>query len=410
MTRHVSWLCFFALVISAHTAADSRLRVKLAGDFTKLSSQDVFEERYKKSALQNLRSNVRYMYDRSKSRWSFEFHGVGHGVVSNTGYFAENSSSSRLFDPEPSGYWNLSKELVSGSRHFASVNIDRLRLTYRSEEWRVMIGRLPVSWGRGIVYQPLDVFNAYPPTAIDREFKPGNDSLVVERLFNNGSELQLLSTFRDSEHVHVASGSSSTHVFKGYFASGESEIDLILGRHWDETIVGMSVASPVSSILVRADVVFTCEDMESCTISAVVNADYSHGIMGGLLYTFAEYFYNGFGVTSKHKKTTNLPKRLLAGIQRGEIFAYGRHLIATGASVTWHPLWNQSLSLLVNANDGSFLVQTNITFVPTDNVNLTFGMLLPVGDTNEEFGAIELEDSLTTGGNSGLFFELSYYR
>lgn len=408
MTRHFTWLCLITLVIGANVAADSRLRVKLAGEYNSLSSEDVVADQYNKTSLQNLQSNVRYMYEKKTAQWSFEFHGLGHGVVRNVSYFAEDSSNVQLVNPQPSGYLDFSTDLASGSRHSVSAYVDRLRLSYRSKKWRVTVGRLPVSWGRGIVYQPLDVFNAYPPTAIDREFKPGNDSLIVERLFNEGSELQFLSTLRDGQNG--SSNNTSTHVFKGYFATAESEFDLIFGQHWDETIVGLSVASPISSILIRADIVFTCIDNESCTTSGVVNADYSLGIMGGLVYTFAEYFHNGFGVTSSNKKASDLPERLLDGMQRGEIYAFGKHLFATGASVTWHPLWSQSISLLVNANDLSLLFQTNVSYIPTDNVNLTFGIRVPIGDTNEEFGAIELEKGTTTGGNTGLFCEFSYYR
>ncbi|MYD80256.1 MAG: hypothetical protein F4X44_06565 [Gammaproteobacteria bacterium] len=408
MRRRVFLLCVISLTVCAGVSADSTLRFKLSGDHTALSSNDVIQEQFDKSDLLQLQSNFRYMYETRDPRWSFEFHGVAHGLVSNVGYLQGQMVNPSQSNLQASGYWNLSKNLTSGRRHTASMFVDRLRLSYRSEDWRFMIGRLPVSWGRGIVYQPLDVFNAYPPTAIDREFKPGNDSLVLERLFNSGAELQFLSTFRNCDST--SSNDASTHVLKGYFHSGESEFDLILGQHWSETIGGISIASPLGPFLVRTDVVLTCGDFGSCTTSAVANMDYSFGVMGGLLYTFVEYFYNGFGVSSRHKKTANLPSRLLEGIQRGEIFAYGKHLIATGASVTWHPLWNQSVSLLINASDRSFLVQTNVSYVPTDNVNLALGFRILVGDTNEEFGATQLDNNTTSGGNSGLFFEFSYYR
>lgn len=396
------------LAICADVSADSRIRFKLSGDHTPLSSTDVIQQQFDKSALQHLQANFRYMYEERKSRWGFEFHGVMQGLVSNVGYLQGQSATPSQRNDQSSSYWDFSKRLTSGRRHTASIFVDRVRLSYRSEDWRLMFGRLPVSWGRGIVYQPLDVFNAYPPTAVDREFKPGNDSLVLERLFGSGVELQFLNSFRDPESESTKS--ASTHVFKGYFPFGENEFDLILGQHWGESIAGVSIASPLGPFLVRTDVVLTCEDFGSCTTSAVANIDYSFGLMGGLLYSFAEYFYNGFGVSSRHKKTATLPPRLLEGIQRGEIFAFGKHLIATGASVTWHPLWNQSVSLLVNANDRSFLVQTSVAYVPTDNVNLTLGVRVSVGDTNEEFGAIELANNTTSGGNSGLFFEFSHYR
>lgn len=410
MIRGVLWLSLATLTVSFCTdaSANSRWRYRLASDFISLASTDVISEHHDESVLKNAQTDIRFMYVRTKSHWSFEFHGVGLGMIRNVDVVDGPSSGLDHREPLSSSFLNLSRNVAAGRQHKISVNIDRLRLSYRSQDWRFTIGRVPLSWGRGIVYQPLDVFNAYPPTTIDREFKSGNDTLILERLFNNGSEFQFLNTFR--ERRSEVSESTSTHALKGYFSSGENEFDLILGQHWNETIAGVSIAFPLGSFLMRTDLVVTCEEFDSCTTSAVTNADYSLGIKGGLLYTFFEYFYNGFGVTSKHKKATSLPSRLLIGVQRGEIFAFGRHQVATGASVTWHPLWSQSLSLLLNANDRSFMIQSNVSYIPTDNVNLTFGVRLPVGDTNEEFGAIELVETATTGGNPGLFLEFSYYQ
>ena len=37
-----------------------------------------------------------------------------------------------------------------------------------------------MSWGNGLVFQPMDLFNPFTPTAVDRDYKPGNDLLLVE--------------------------------------------------------------------------------------------------------------------------------------------------------------------------------------------------------------------------------------
>ena len=60
------------------------------------------------------------------------------------------------------------------------------------DHWAVTVGRQAVSWGSGIVFQPLDPFNPFAPTAVDRDYKAGDDLVLIERLFDNGHDAQLL--------------------------------------------------------------------------------------------------------------------------------------------------------------------------------------------------------------------------
>ena len=72
------------------------------------------------------------------------------------------------------------------------------------------MGRQAVSWGNGMVFQPLGLFSPFAPTTVDRDYKAGDDLLLVERLFANGSDLQLLLVGRrDADGALSGSASSA---------------------------------------------------------------------------------------------------------------------------------------------------------------------------------------------------------
>ena len=56
----------------------------------------------------------------------------------------------------------------------------------------VRVGRQALTWGSGLVFRPMDLFDPFSPSATDTEYKPGVDMLYVQRLFADGSDLQLI--------------------------------------------------------------------------------------------------------------------------------------------------------------------------------------------------------------------------
>jgi hypothetical protein len=45
--------------------------------------------------------------------------------------------------------------------------------------WPVSPRAREAGWGNGLVFQVLDLFNPFPPNAVDREYKPGSDMLTA---------------------------------------------------------------------------------------------------------------------------------------------------------------------------------------------------------------------------------------
>ena len=145
----------------------------------------------------------------------------------------------------------------------------------------------------------------------------------------------------------------------------------------------------------------------------MANIDYSLQIAGHTSYVYAEYFHSDFGVDKLPDTPAMLPASLTARLERGELFNLMRDYLALGGSIEWHPLWNQSLTVIANLGDGSTLVQSQMTFEPGDHQRLQFGVVVPVGSAGEEFGGVPVlpttNGPLTSGGGLRGYLRWVYY-
>lgn len=287
------------------------------------------------------------------------------------------------------------------------AHADRFLVRYRSSQWSVSVGRQPVSWGNGLVYQPLDLFSPYAPTAVDREFKSSNDSVLIERLFNNGLEVQLLAIAR--RNLDKFSSDSSTAAIKAYLPLGFNEIELVYARHYSENFGGFSAQIPIGGSVLRSDVGLTCNDVE-CETAGIINVDYTFGVMSTPVYVFGEYFHNDLGMDSVQDGLEAVPSRLAEKIARGEVFGFTRDYLAIGVNFPFHPLWTLSSSVQSSLGDSSSIFHTFVGYEPHDAVRVQAGLTIPYGSHGEEYGEIDVGSGHTTGGGIAAFAIFSLYR
>ena len=410
------WLLGFGLVASAVAAADFDARLKWFGAATAFPDHDI-QRQLDATPAYDHNLDLRLMWERAWSGLSLQ---VAHsttyvagdsfafaGAPGTTLEQAPTDDSRRLMDLT----WNID----TGDEHQLLHRLDRLALKYRKGNWGLTLGRQAVSWGSGMVFQPMDLFNPFAPTTVDRDYKAGDDLFLLERLFSNGSDLQvLLVGRRDADEDFTGQAGSAAAKWHGFV--GEGEIELLFARHVADQVYGATVRWPLGGALVRSDVVATRLREGDWELSMVLNIDYSLELAGHTSYLFAEYFHNGFGVHRLPDSVTELPRPLLDRLERGEVFNLMRDYLAVGGTIEWHPLWNQTLTVIANLSDGSSLVQSQLTFEPGDHQRLELGAVVPIGSRGEEFGGVpvirdpRMGDVLTTGGGLRGYLRWVYYR
>ena len=314
---------------------------------------------------------------------------------------------------------DLTWEISDGDNHRALHRIDRLAMQWQPGNWSLTVGRQAVSWGSGIVFQPLDLFSPFSPTVVDRDYKAGDDLVLIDRLLPNGHDLQLLHVVRRDEDSDVT-GEVASSALKWHGYAGPAEFEVVAAEHYDESVLGLSLRLPLGQALLRSDVVATrAEDMfgqEEWRVSGIINADLSFMVGNRNAYAFAEYFYNDWGVDDLPPNLLQLPPELVERLQRGEIFNLMRHYVAAGGNIEWHPLVNHQLTFIGNMHDGSWLMQMQVDYNPSDHQSIQFGWIQPLGTPGDEFGGVPVftnpavpSEVLTTGGASRVYLRWVYF-
>lgn len=412
MSRVLVGCCVLALTFGGGgaRALEMDARAKLFGVASALPDESLQRQISGTPAL-DYTADLRLMFNQDAGPFSFTAHydaiitgGDSYANLTNPGVTLDQSTTSdalRLMD--------LTWDLDRGERYRAVQRFDRLALQYRGATWGFILGREAVSWGSGIVFQPMDLISPFSPTTVDTEFKAGEDMLVVDKLFTDGSDLQAVGVARRNADGDVTTDVASAAVKYRRFL-GDRELEIFAAKHYADQVYGGSVRIPVQGAMLRADLVATRLDGGGWRFSGLLNLDYSFDLGGRSTWVFAEYYHNDFGVERLPASVQLLPEELTVRLARGEVFTVERDYLAAGGSLQWHPLWTQNLTLIGNLTDGSALLQTALSYVPSDNATIEGGVIWPFGKAGEEYGGIPLlSEDATTGGAFQVFLRWAYY-
>ena len=395
----------FALAASLGLAAEFDARVKWHTTAQRLPASDAQRDATGESKPVDHGADLRLLWRRNLGGFTVE---VDHATTYLEGDSIESTESGPTFDQTPTGdehrLLDLTWEVDRGDRHRLLHRFDRLALKYRSPRWAVTLGRDAVSWGSGVVFHPMDLFNPFAPTTVDQDYKAGDDLIRIERLFDDGSDLEMLAVARHGE----VDDDTASIAFKYRALLGGSELDLLAAQHYGGEVVGLGLRVPVGGALVRSDLI-AVDDAVGWTLSGVVNVDYSFAVAQSSVYVFAEYFRNGLGVARLPDDLDMLPDVLVDRLGRGETFTLMRDYLAVGAQFRWHALVNQNLTVIANLHDASKILQTAIGYDASDAARLQVGVIKPMGNQGDEFGRLDVGDGLTVGGGSRGYLRLVYF-
>ena len=305
---------------------------------------------------------------------------------------------------------DLTSEIHAGNTNLVAHRLDRLHLTYSSEQSVLRLGRQTLSWGNGLVYNPMDFFNPFDPAAIDKEYKTGDDMLYGQYLFDNGNDLQAVWLGRRDEDGDssndVSSIAAKYHVFLEDY-----EFDFLVGEHFDNKIIGIGGVTNVGGSIWRSDIVST-EINHDWFTSAILNVSYSWLAWGRNMSGHVEIFRNGFGIDDGDYSPTNLAQNpeLIKRILRGELFTLAENNLSAAVTLELSPLWLLTSTLFINLDDDSQLIQLLSQHDLQQNLQLLVAVNLPQGNQGSEFGSIDsgLADKPLSVDES-LFVQLAWY-
>ena len=302
--------------------------------------------------------------------------------------------------------------VLSDSGKFASLHrLDRLWLGYANEKTVVRFGRQAISWGNGLFFAPMDIINPFDPTAIDTEYKTGDDMLYAQFLRDNGDDVQAAVVFRRNPMTGELESDEGAASIKYHGVSGDTEFDVLAAVNHDDMMIGIGGNKSIGGAVLRGDIVLA-DTSSDTTVQIVSNLSYSWTWGGKNVSGAIEYYYNGFGQKDGAYDPPSLAANpeLLDRLARGELFTIGRHYLAGSLMIEISPLWLVTPNVFLNVEDGSALVQ----FVTQNNLkeNLAFlgSLNVPIGPRGTEYGGIETpvaDRYLST--DLSIFAQLAWY-
>jgi len=370
----------------------------------------------------------RHRSDRSlklRLMWKHAFAGSGWSLDSAYQLDADQGGQVRLehllrqaypqlaTDTQGRNWWPLSRTISDAGARRASQRLDRLSLDYAGEHLVLRIGRQALTWGSGLVFRPMDLFNPFAPDATDTEYKPGSDMLYGQWLFGDGSDLQAVLVPRRDPVDRKLSGAGSAGGIKWHRQLGPQQtlgLDLMLARDGHDDVLAAALGGAWGGASWNLEAVPTRLRDGRVRTSLLANMQYAWIWGGRNVNGYAEVFRNGFGVSDR-RPLRDLPPALLERLARGELFTVSRHYLAVGASVQWSPLLALRPGVIGNLDDGSKLLSGQLEYSLGQDVGLTAGVVWPLGRYGSEYGGLSIVPGLPVFASPArsIYLRLTWY-
>lgn len=315
------------------------------------------------------------------------------------------------FSPDETGnLFDLTKKIEERDRYLSWHRLDRLLISYKPSWGNVVAGRQAVTWGNGLVFNPMDLFSPFSPSDTTRDYKNGSDLVAVRINSEKAGDPEFLVIPRKDKFSGNVKADQSSVAGKAHYFVSETEVDFLLARHFDETVAGFGITGDFLEAAWRADLVYSTlkNDDENGFFTCMANIDYSWVWKGKNLYGLLEYFHNGLGKNESANAFSEpeIAKRFL----RGEIFTLCRDYLSAQIQLEAHPLLNVSLNIIANLNDSSGLLQPRAVWSMTQNSSLDLGINKAYGKVGTEFGGIGVAGSpYYFKSPEMVYLTLSYY-
>lgn len=295
---------------------------------------------------------------------------------------AESDNITAGYDPDRYRLFDLTHTLEETNDFLFLHRLDRLFVAHSAGNLVVRLGRQAVSWGNGLVYHPMDIFNPFGPAAIDTDYKPGDDMLYAQWVTASGNDLQcIVLPRRNNSHDLREEESSFSVKYHGLYAFGD--VDLLAARHFGQELLGAGFSRPVGESLWRIDATITRLAGDRYKAVLTTNMDYSWEWFDHNIYGFAEYYHNGFG---EERYTASPDSELAERLARAELFTQMKNYCGMGLQIELHPLVRFAPTITVNLDDMSGLAPITLSWDMKQDLVMKLSGIFSWGDNESEYG------------------------
>jgi len=370
------------------------VRLDLGGSFN-WAAADSIDALLGFDTRQTLDAKARLMWQGNAGAFGFEAHVLlGYQAGGNLGYTAALAGLSP--PAAPPSFFDLSTEIFSDSRQSLTAGIDRLSVSYASQNFVLKLGRQAVTWGSGLVFRPSDIIAPFAPNAVDTAYKPGVDMAYAQVLFDNGNDIEAVFVPRRTVAGGPMVWEQSTLALRSTLLLGDFDGTVLLAQDHGDTLLNLGLSGPVGDAAwsIELGQWFLADGSTPLNILANIS---NSGQLGEMNITyFAEYFHNGFGVDTATPLDA-LPAALADRLATGQLFNIGQDFLALGAQLGVSAGVTISPSIITSLNDGSVFAGVQAGISLSDSLDISLNASKGFGPNGTEFGGRE-----TTAG-SGVY-------
>ncbi|HKL01261.1 MAG TPA: hypothetical protein VJ943_13490 [Desulfotignum sp.] len=288
-------------------------------------------------------------------------------------------------------FLDLTGVIDKNDSSLAYHRLDRLRLTYLPEWGSISLGRQALTWGNGLLFNPMDLFNPFAPTDIERDYKVGDDMAVVQMYLDHIGDLQFLYVPRRDPVTADPAWDQASLAGKLHVMKNNLELDIMAAKHYADYTLGLGVSGYLKSAAWRMDAVYTflsANENKNGFLTCTANMDYSWVWATKNMYGLVELYYNSLGEDDSASALAN--SAIVERLGRGELFTLGRYYLATQIQAELHPLFNVFVTAITNLEDRSVIFQPRAAWNLAQNMELIFGAQMYAGETGSEFGGFTI--------------------
>lgn len=248
-------------------------------------------------------------------------------------------------------------------------NLDRFRLTYDKDRWRVTLGRQTIGHGNGRFFNPSDIFAPLSPFTLNTQYKSGVDGLRVTRGVGEMGEAEIIALFPEhGDGVFLARYGTSVK---------NTDLSIMAGESYGEFTLAYDLAGTLAGAAWYTEGIWRQGDSRKDTYRLM--AGFSRRFGTKTDFTFETHYHN--------LDFDNILELILSReFLQGEFYYQRPHHVAMSVSFELHPLIWATGSVIGETEDGSARLQLGVAWDVSESASFSAGYLTTEGGSITEFG------------------------
>ncbi|HIG44090.1 MAG: hypothetical protein ABGY96_20710 [bacterium] len=345
--------------------------------------------------LYRMQNFGRFMFDAFKGNQVWQLH-YEVGLDSNSQLqrvsdaLTQEKQSYRLTDiPETIG--------PDDRKNIAPQNLDRINIQFQFAAGDLTIGRQAITFGSARVINPTDVFLPFDVRTLNTEYRIGIDAIRFQKPIGQLSEFDLGIVLGED-----GKPDNSAAFLQLLTNVSTSDLQFTIMRFSEQNLAGAGIQSALGNFGFWFEAAYVSG--ENNYTRASIGLDYA---FSSTVFGMIEYHYNGAGSRDPAEYTS---QQFDVAYRAGGVFLLGRNYIMPFISWQISALLSVSMQSIVNLNDNSFFLNTNLDYGLSDNLYLGLGYYHFSGDDLiiGSRGLPELGSEYGSNPDS-IFVNLKYY-